>query len=107
MTQEIIIYSREGYNPYTALARDLLHRYHIPFKEINITVNPDAAGRLKAWASEATTPALVVAAPGAALPAAPRGEPGDPLGPLICRPTNRQLENWLHRHGFLPKPYTR
>ncbi|MFQ5576756.1 MAG: glutaredoxin family protein [Anaerolineae bacterium] len=105
MTHEIIIYSRAGYNSYTALARDLLTRYRIPFKEINITANP-AAERLTAWAGEVDTPALVVAAPGAALPAGPPPRRDSP-GPLICRPANYQLENWLHRYGFLPKPYTR
>jgi hypothetical protein len=28
-------------------------------------------------------------------------------GPMITEPNNKDLENWLHKHGFLDKPYKR
>ena len=112
--KEIIIYSQAGYSPFTALARDLLTRYQIPFREINITSQSGQRDSLRHWSGDITLPTLVVTEPGADTPITPplsleSGQPSRGLdrGSLISEPNNQQLENWLHKHGFLSKPYRR
>jgi hypothetical protein len=114
LDKEIVMYSRAGYSPYVALARDVLGRYNIPHREINIEVDQAMARRVELWTGRLSVPTLVVSAPGDGLPLEPPIplEPGQQVrgvdrGSMITAPNNRQLENWLHRHGFLPKPYTR
>lgn len=112
--KELVVYVRTSYCPYVALARDLLNRYHVPYRELNIEDDPALAERVRQWTGYLSVPTLVVAAPGQDLPF----EAPDPLpagqsprnidrGSMITEPNNRALENWLHRHGFLPKGYKR
>ncbi len=114
IVKTLIVYGTTQYNPFMALVRDVLKRYHIEFKEVNIDNNPAAAKRLSALVGQVNVPTLVVAAEGSEEPL----EPPYPLqgglsvrgvdrGAVITAPNNKELENWLHKHGFLPKPYRR
>jgi len=114
MDKEIVIYSQVRYSPFIALARDLLTRYKIPFREIDINTDYSLADRVKSWVGKISLPAIIVAAPGDDLPIEPplplrSDQPtrGADCGSLIVQPNNQQLENWLHKHGFLAKPYKR
>jgi hypothetical protein len=112
--KEIVMYSRAAYSPFVALARDVFSRYKIPFREIDITVDTASADQLRAWSGKLSIPTIVATAPQTGLPL----EPPTPLKPgqsprgldrgsLISEPNNQQLENWLHKHGFLARPYKR
>lgn len=114
VVKTLILYGTSQYNPFMALARDVLRRYKIPFQEICIDDNPDAVERVRALVGQVNIPTLVVAAPNSTDPI----EPPHPLpgnqsvrgvdrGALITAPNNHQLENWLFKHGFLPRPYKR
>jgi glutaredoxin len=114
MEKELVMYIRNAYCPGVALARDLLTRYHVPFREVSIDHDPDAATRLKAWTNFYSVPTLVIAQPGEDVPytdflprPTERSIKGYDRGPLITEPNNQDLENWLYKHGFLEKPYSR
>lgn len=112
--KEIVIYVRNVYCVSVALARDLMNRYNIPYREINIDEDPDVAARLKEWTHHYSVPTLIIANPGQDVPytdflARPtdRTIKGYDRGPMITEPNNRDLENWLYKHEFLDKPYKR
>jgi glutaredoxin len=114
MDKEIVMYVRSAYCPSVALARDLLNRYHIPYREINISADPAMADRVREWTGFLSVPTIILANPGEDLPYTdflPR--PGDRSlkgynrGPMITEPNNKDLEDWLYQHGFLDKPYKR
>lgn len=110
----LVVYGTSQYNPFMALARDVLKRYHIDFTEINVDNNPAAEKQLQSLVGQVNVPTLVVTQMGRTEPL----EPPYPLqgglsvrgvdrGTVITAPNNKELENWLHKHGFLPKPYRR
>jgi hypothetical protein len=112
--KELVLYGQTRYSPYVALARDLLTRYKIPFREIDVQAQPTMAERVTTWTGRLSLPTLIVAAPGSDLPLAPPAplDPGQaPRGidrdSLISEPNNQQLEDWLYKQGFLDKPYKR
>ena len=121
MTQkEIVIYTNRRYNPYIALARDILIRYNIPYREIEIQADETQQNHLQTWVDHRNLPIIIVTKPGqfdsyepieapAALSSQPRTQPrrGVDQGAMIVQPNNQQLENWLYKHGFLDKPYKR
>lgn len=114
MTRELVMYVRGAYCPNIALARDVLSRYNIPYREINIDDDPLLAARIKEWTHFYSVPTLIVANPGEDVPytdflprPADRSLKGFDRGPMITEPNNHALEDWLHKHGFLNKPYSR
>jgi glutaredoxin len=114
MDKEIVMYVRTTYCPSVALARDLLTRYYIPYREINISDDPAMVARVKEWTSFLSVPTIIIANPGEDLPYTdflprPTDRPlkGYNRGPMITEPNNKDLEDWLHQHGFLDKPYKR
>jgi glutaredoxin len=114
MNKELVMYVRSFYCSNVALARDILNRYNIAYTEINIDHDPAMAARIKKWTNFLSVPTLVVANPGEDVPYTdflpyPTDRPnrGYDRGPLITEPNNQQLEDWLHKHGFLAKPYQR
>ncbi len=114
MEKEIVIYIRTAYCPQVALARDVLNRYQIPYREVDISKDPAMADRLKEWTNFHSVPTLIIANPGEDVPYTQFAPPppdrplrGYDRGPMITEPSNDTLENWLHKHGFLEKPYKR
>ncbi len=114
MAKEIVMYVRNSYCPNVALARDLMDRYQVPYREISIDDDPAMAALVKEWTHHYSVPTLVIASTGEDLPYTdflPRPTEhtikGFDRGPMITEPNNRDLENWLHKHNFLDKPYKR
>jgi hypothetical protein len=112
--KEIVMYSQAAYSPFAALARDVFIRYNIPFREIDVNTNAAIVNQLKDWTGQLSIPTIIVAAPQSDLPFEPptpleagQSPRGMDRGSLISEPNNQQLENWLHKHGFLAKPYGR
>ncbi|MDM8519238.1 glutaredoxin domain-containing protein [Anaerolineales bacterium HSG6] len=113
-SREIVMYARSSYCPSVALARDLLKRYNIPYREIDMYSDEMMVDRVKTWTHGYSVPTIIIANAGEDVPytdflARPteRTIKGYDRGPMITEPTNRELENWLHKHGFLDKPYKR
>lgn len=114
MEKEIVMYVRNSYCASVALARDLLNRYKVAYREISIDDDPDMAARVKAWTHHYSVPTIVIANLGQDVPYTDflprpthRTIKGYDRGPMITEPNNQQLEDWLHKHGFLDKPYKR
>lgn len=114
MDKEIVMYVRSFYCPGVALARDLMNRYGVPYREIDIDANLEMAERVKEWTHHLSVPTIVIANRGEDVPfedflprPKDRSIKGFDRGPMITEPNNRALENWLHKHGFLDKPYSR
>lgn len=114
MDKELVMYVRTAFCPLIALARDVLSRYNIPYREINIDDDPLLAARVKEWTNFFSVPTLVITNPGEEIPYTdflppPTDHPlkGYDRGPMITEPNNQALEDWLYRHGFLDKPYKR
>ncbi len=111
---ELVAYIRSSYCPYVALARDVLTRYKVPCREIDISGNPEAQARVVSWTGFKSVPTLLVARAGQDVPyeePAPL-EPGvSPRnvnrGSMITEPDNKGLEDWLFQHGFIEHPYRR
>ena len=114
MEKEIVMYVRGFYCPTVALARDVLNRYKVPYREIDIDQDPDMAARVKEWTHHYSVPTIVIADSGKDVPyteflprPTERTIKGFDRGPMITEPNNKDLENWLYKHGFLDKPYKR
>lgn len=114
MDKEIVMYVRTSYCAWVALARDVLNRYDLPYREINIDDDPNIAARVKEWTHHYSVPTIVIANPGEDIPYTDflprpthRTIKGYDRGPMMTEPNNQELENWLHKHGFLDKPYRR
>jgi glutaredoxin len=58
MEKEIVMYARSTYCPQMALARDLMDRYNIPYREIHINDDQGMAARVKAWTGYYSVPRL-------------------------------------------------
>ena len=110
----LIVYGTSQYNPFMALAREVLNRYQIPFREITIDNNLKAEERVRELVGQINVPTLVVVASGSDDPISPphplpgnQSVRGVDRGSIITSPNNKELENWLFKHGFLPRPYKR
>ncbi len=114
IVKTLIVYGTTQYNPFMALVRDVLKRYQIDYREIDVDQNSAAAKRLRELVGQVNVPTLVVATEGSDEPL----EPPYPLqgglsvrgvdrGAIITAPNNKELENWLFKHGFLSRPYKR
>jgi glutaredoxin len=113
-SKELVVYVRTSYCPYVALARDVLARYHVPHRELDIEADPAMADRVRKWTGFLSVPTLVLAEPGETVPYEPpvplpsgRSPKNVDRGSLISEPNNVGLENWLYQHGFLAKGYRR
>ena len=114
MEKEIVMYVRTSYCPLVALARDVMQRYQVPYRELNIDDDPAIAARVKEWTHHYSVPTILIANSGEDVPYTDflprpthRTIKGYDRGPMITEPNNRELENWLYEHGFLDKPYKR
>jgi hypothetical protein len=88
--------------------------YVLAYREINIDDDPLWAERIKSWTHHYSVPTIIIAQPGQDVPfetflprPTHRTIKGYDRGPMITEPNNQQLEDWLHKHGFLAKPYRR
>lgn len=114
MEKEIVMYVRGSYCASVALARDVMNRYGVPYREIDIDGDPDVAARVKEWTHHYSVPTIIISNLGEDVPCTaflprPTGRTikGYDRGPMITEPNNQQLEDWLYKHGFLNKPYKR
>lgn len=109
----LIMYSRTTGCPFLFIARQVLKRYQVPYREIFIDKDEQAKARVKAWTGFYSVPTLVIARAGDDLPySAPAPLPagdsprGVDRGAMITEPVERELIPWLRRHGFIAQPET-
>jgi len=89
-------------------ARRVLRDLDLPYREINIEADEEAAAKVKRWTGFYSVPTIVVAQGQGldpALPVSPLPEGASPRGVdrggMITEPRADQLVSFLRRHGFL------
>jgi glutaredoxin len=105
---ELVMYSRATPCPFVSLARRVLDRESVAYRELFIDQDKTAEKRVLAWTGFLSVPTLVVALPGEDLPmgsptplpqgASPRGID---RGTMLTEPSEEQLMAWLSRFGFI------
>ena len=81
MDKEIVMYVRRAFCPNVALARDVLNRHNIPYREVFIDKDPAMADRVKEWTNFYSVPTIILANPGEEVP----------YTEFLPRPTDLQL----------------
>jgi glutaredoxin len=108
MEYELVMYSRTRSCPFVRIAKRVLDREGIAYREICIDEDAEAEQRVVDWTGYKSVPTIVVARPGEDLPY----EDPDPLeagssprgvdrGTMITEPGEMKLEDWLKKHGFM------
>lgn len=103
----LLLYTRERTCPDQELARRCLAEFNVPYTEINISREPDAAQQLLELIGCLAVPTLVMA-DAAHNPI----EPPNPIGPyqsvrnvdrgsIISEPSRAGLQQFLVKHGLL------
>ncbi len=108
MDRELVMYTRTMGCPYISIARSVLRRTEVPYREVNIDRDAAAKQRLLEWTGHLSVPTLIVAAPGNDLPlveppplAAGQSPRGIDRGAMLTEPSAEQLALWLVKNGFL------
>lgn len=106
--KELVMYTRRYGCPYVGIAKQVLHDYGVPYREILIDNNEVAADNVLRWTGFLSVPTLVIANKGEDAPyqpparlakgASPRGVN---RGTMLTEPNRHQLETWLLEHGFI------
>lgn len=105
---ELVMYSRTRSCPYVQTAKRVLERERVPYREIYIDQDEEAAQRVEQWTGFRSVPTLIVARPGEDVPYEPPTplEPGASpkgvdRGTMITEPGEIKFEGWLKKHGFI------
>ena len=106
--KQLVMYSRSTPCPFVSIARQVLAREGVDYREIYIDHDDQARARVLKWTGFESVPTLVVAADGHDLPIETEAplEPGlSPRGidrgSMITEPDRNQLKTWLDRNGLL------
>ncbi len=90
------------------MAREVLKRSRVPYREINIEADQEAAAKVKGWTGFHSVPTMVVAEGESldpALPLEPFPQGASPRGldrgGMITEPSAEELRRFLRRHGFM------
>lgn len=89
-------------------ARRVLQELKVPYREIDIEADEEAAAKVRRWTGFYSVPTIVVAEGQGLDPALPLSSltegaspRGVDRGGMITEPTADQLVSFLRRHGFL------
>jgi len=106
--KELLMYSRTTPCPFVSLARRVLDREGIPYRELHIDQSKIYEQRVVEWTGFMSVPTLVLTNPGEELPfqepnvlekgASPRGID---RGSMLTEPSEDQLVTWLRMHGLI------
>ncbi|HRE47286.1 MAG TPA: glutaredoxin family protein [Aggregatilineales bacterium] len=106
---ELVMYSRTTPCAYVTIARGVLTKRGVPYRELFIDEQDTYRQRVLDWTGFLSVPTLIVVEPGGELPvepptllpkgASPRGVN---RGSMITEATEPELVAWLTQHGLLP-----
>jgi glutaredoxin len=106
--KELVIYSRTYGCPFVTIAKRVLSRHNVPYREIFIDKDEQAKARVIAWTGFQSVPTMVIAHAGdiapyepvAPLPAgtSPRGID---RGAMLTEGNADEVTAWLTKHGFI------
>lgn len=110
-SKTLIMYSRSYGCPYITIAKRVLDREQVPYRELLIDRNPVFEKRVVEWTGFRSVPTLVVANAGEELPCEPpapleRGASprGVNRGSVLSEASDAELMAWLRQHGFVGEP---
>jgi glutaredoxin len=102
-----VVYGRSSFCPDLVTVKALLHSWGVPYRQINIDLDEEAAFRLDDWLGARVVPTLVIAQRGDVLPITPP-EDADlhnlrnaDRGSMLHEADEPTLRRWLTKHGFL------
>ena len=105
---ELVMYSRTTGCPFVTLAHRVLDEQHVPYRKLYIDQDKTYEQRVLNWTGFLSVPTLIVARSGDDFPyeepaplAAGTSPRGVDRGSMLTEPSERQLLDWLRRHGFI------
>lgn len=104
---ELVIYGRSSFCPDLVKAQRWLHAWNVPYRQLNVDLDEQAAYRLDAWLGSRTVPTLVIAEQGSIDPITPPAEAdlthlrNTDRGSMLHEAEEDTLRAFLIRHGFL------
>jgi glutaredoxin len=106
--RELIMYGRTLGCPFITTAKRVLEREQVPYRELLIDKDKEAAARVVAWTGFLSVPTLLIAEAGELLPytlpdpleqgASPRGIN---RGSMITEASDEELMAWLRQHALV------
>lgn len=106
--REVVVYARTSFCPFQMRANNVFKRYDLQPRTILIDKDEKMADRVKQWTGFLSVPTIIIARPGEDLPIEepeplPEGDSPRAVdrGYMITEPGERQLTNWLKRHGII------
>src|SRR5436190_2028637 len=105
---ELVMYSRTSPCPFVSLAKRILEREAVPYRELYIDQERTFENRVLEWTGFLSVPTLIIANPGEDLPISPptplspgASPRGIDRGPMLTEPAEEQLIDWLRRFDLL------
>jgi len=104
---DLVIYGRWSFCPDLISGKSWLHAWGVPYRQINIDLDEQAAARIDEWLGSRTVPTYIVAERGQVLPITP---PADAdlselrnanRGSMLHEADEPTLRAWLVQNGFL------
>ncbi len=105
---ELVMYSRTTPCPFVSIAKQVLDREGVAYRELFIDKNKTYEQRVVEWTGFLSVPTLIIANPGDELPteppdflpkgASPRGVN---RGSMLTEASDLELTNWLRQHSFI------
>lgn len=106
--KELVMYGRTMGCPFISVAKRVLEREGVPYRELLIDKDKAHEARVLNWTGFLSVPTLIIASPGETLPYEPpahlpRGESprGVNRGSMITEANEEELMTWLRQHGML------
>jgi glutaredoxin len=107
-SKDLIMYGRTLSCPFINVAKRVLAKENVPFRELHIDMNDVWRDRVLAWTGFQSVPTMVVARVGEDLPfeepaPLPAGESprGINRGSIITEASEEELIAWLRQHEFI------
>jgi len=105
---ELVMYSRSTPCPFVSLARRVLERENVAYRELYIDQDKTAEQRVLEWTGFLSVPTLIIATLGDDLPTEPpmplvkgASPRGIDRGAMLTEPGEDQLVSWLRRHALI------
>lgn len=105
--RDLVIYGRSTFCPDLVTLKGWLSAWNVPYRQVNIDFDEEAAYRLDAWIGSRTVPTLVVADYGKVEPFAPPAEAdlsrlrNADRGAMMHEPNEEGLRTFLVRNGLM------
>jgi formylglycine-generating enzyme required for sulfatase activity/glutaredoxin len=104
---DLVMYGRSSFCPDLVNVKKWLHDWNIPYRQLNIDMDEQAAFRLDTWLGSRTVPTLVIAPLGSIDPVDPPADANlsnlrnADRGSMLHEADESTLRTFLLRHGFL------